>query len=106
MELNLRRFFYYTSILLTLLAAGLAGYGTHELLEYSESIGLELGWVAEPAYALSISSDSAFHHKGAIGSILAVLFGYTVKAEWLRVIAHLTYLVIVLPLLIRTYSKR
>jgi high-affinity iron transporter len=106
MTLNLRRFFYYTSILLTLLAAGLAGYGTHELLEYSESIGVELGWVAEPAYALNISSDSLIHHKGALGSIFAVLFGYTIKAEWLRLIVHITYLVIALPLLIRTYRKK
>jgi len=106
MKLNLRRFFYYTSILLTLLAAGLAGYGTHELLEYAEYIGVELGWVAEPAYALNIPSDSLFHHKGALGSIFAVLFGYTIKAEWLRLIVHLTYLVIVLPLLIHTYRKK
>ena len=104
LKLNLRAFFYYTSILLTLLAAGLAGYGTHELIEYSESIGLELGWVAEPAYALNIPSDSMFHHKGAVGSIFAVLFGYTVKAEWLRLIVHATYLLIALPLLVYTYT--
>jgi len=104
MRLNLRRFFYYTSILLTLLAAGLAGYGTHELLEYAKSIGLELGWVAEPAYALNIPSDSIFHHKGAVGSIFAVLFGYTTKAEWLRLIVHATYLLITLPLLLYTYA--
>ena len=85
-------------------AAGSAGYGTHELLEYSGSIGLELGWVAEPAYALNIRNESIFHHKGAVGSIFAVLFGYTTKAEWLRLIVHATYLLIALPLLLYTYT--
>ncbi|WP_394325293.1 FTR1 family iron permease [Thermococcus peptonophilus] len=34
MRINLRRFFYYSSILLVFVAAGLAGYGTHELIEW------------------------------------------------------------------------
>ncbi len=106
LKLNLRRFFYYTSILLTLLAAGLAGYGTHELLEYSESIGLELGWLSANAYTLNIPSDSILHHKGVIGSIFAVMFGYTTQAEWLRVIVHFIYLAAVLPLILYAYSIR
>ncbi|UCB60707.1 MAG: FTR1 family protein, partial [Candidatus Bathyarchaeota archaeon] len=86
MKINIRRFFYFTSILLVLLAGGLVGYGVHELAEYSEDVGIELGWLGEHAYALDIPSDSLFHHKGAIGSIFAVMFGYTVSAEWIRVI--------------------
>ncbi|MEM3891598.1 MAG: FTR1 family protein [Nitrososphaerales archaeon] len=106
MKLNLRRFFYYTSILLTLLAAGLAGYGTHELLEYSKSVGLDLGWLSKNAYALNIPDDSILHHKGAIGSIFAVMFGYTIKAEWLRVFVHLIYLAVTLPLILYAYSNK
>jgi len=105
MTINLRRFFYFTSILLILLAAGLLGYGLHELTEYVVVTGGNPGWLGEYAYALDISSDSIFHHKGAIGSIFAVMFGYTVKAEWIRVIAHVLYLVTVLPLVIMTYRK-
>ena len=106
MKVNLRRFFYFTSIMLILLAGGLAGYGTHELLEYYEETGFKVGWLGEAAYTLSIPTDSPFHHKGAVGSIFAVMFGYTTSAEWARVIAHLAYLMIALPLLFLIYGKR
>lgn len=105
MKIDIRKFFYFTSILLVLLAGGLAGYGVHELVEYSEEIGIELGWFGEHAYVLDIPKDSPFHHKGVVGSILAVMFGYTVNAEWARVIVHLTYLAIALPLVIWVYRK-
>ena len=105
MSFNLRRFFYYSSILLILIAGGLAGYGVHELIEYAEGSGVELGWLASPAYDLGIHESSPFHHKGIVGSIFAVLFGYTVKAEWLRLIVHGAYLAVALPAIIRVYSK-
>ncbi len=105
MKINIRKFFYFTSILLVLLAGGLAGYGVHELAEYSEDVGIELGWLGENAYALDVATESPFHHKGAVGSIFAVMFGYTVKAEWARVIIHLAYLGIALPLVLWVYRK-
>lgn len=105
MKINIRKFFYFTSILLVLLAGGLAGYGVHELVEYSEEMEVELGWLGEPAYALDIPENTLFHHKGAVGAIFAVMFGYTIKAEWVRVIVHLTYLAIALPLVIWVYRK-
>ena len=39
MRINMRKFFYFTSLLLILLAGGLAGYGVHELIEYPEEMG-------------------------------------------------------------------
>ena len=105
MKINIRKFFYFTSMLLVLLAAGLVGYGVHELVEYSEDTGIELGWLGEYAYDLEIPSESPFHHKGSIGSIFAVMFGYTIKAEWIRVIFLFAYLAITLPLVIRVYKK-
>ena len=105
MKINLRNFFYFTSILLILLAGGLAGYGTHELIEYAEETGAQLGWLAQPAYSLGIQSDSLFHHKGIIGSIFAVMFGYTVSPEWARLIVHITYLAIMLPVVVWIYKK-
>lgn len=106
MKINIRKFFYFTSILLVLLAGGLAGYGVHELIEYSEETGIELGWLGEHAYSLDVPKDSPLHHKGLVGSILAVMFGYTVKAEWARVIIHFAYLTITLPLVIWVYRKK
>ncbi len=106
MKFPLRRFFYYSSIMLVLIAGGLAGYGTHELVEYAEEQGYELGWLGEPAYDLGISSTSPLHHKGIVGSIFAVLFGYTVKAEWLRVLVHAAYLAVALPAVHLAYTSR
>ncbi|MEM3459408.1 MAG: FTR1 family protein [Candidatus Bathyarchaeia archaeon] len=105
MKINLQRFFYLTSVMLILLAGGLAGYGTHELLEYYEETGFKAGWLSESAYALNIPADSPLHHKGVIGSIFAVLFGYTVSAEWARIIVHISYLAIALPLVMWVYRK-
>lgn len=105
-KISIRKFFYFTSILLILLAGGLAGYGTHELIEYLKLSGINFGWLAENAYVLDISSDSLLHHKGLIGSIFAVMFGYTVKAEWARIIVHGIYIIIVLPLTMVIYRKQ
>lgn len=105
MKIDIRRFFYFTSILLVLLAGGLVGYGVHELAEYSEKTVVELGWLGQNAYVLDIPEDNPLHHKGMIGSIFAVMFGYTVKAEWARVIVHLAYLVIALPMVVWVYRK-
>lgn len=105
MRINLRNFFYLTSILLIFLAGGLASYGVHELLEYYEKTGVHTGWLAEPAYSLNIPEDSLLHHKGIIGSIFAVMFGYSISPEWVRIIVHLIYLAIMLLIIIQVYKK-
>jgi high-affinity iron transporter len=103
-KINVRRFFYFTSILLVLLAGGLAGYGVHELIEYTGSA--VWGSLGQNAYLLVISPDNPFHHKGIIGSVFAVMFGYTVRAEWARLIVHFAYLAVAIPLVVTVYRKR
>lgn len=105
MKINLRSFFYFTSILLIFLAGGLTGYGTHELIEYAEKVGIGLNWLSVNAYVLPIPPDNPLHHKNILGSILAVLFGYTVKAEWARVIVQLAYLTVALPYILMMYQR-
>jgi len=105
MRIDLRRFFYYSSILLVFVAAGLAGYGTHELIEWAEEEGYSFGVLAVTAYDLGIPSESIWHHKGAIGSVFAVLFGYSVSMEWGRVLVQFGYLITVLYLVLRAYGK-
>ena len=105
MRIDLRRFFYYSSILLVFVAAGLAGYGTHELIEWAEEEGYSLGFLSSTAYDLGIPSESIWHHKGAIGSVFAVLFGYSVSMEWGRVIVQFGYLFTALYLVLRAYGK-
>ncbi len=87
-----------------LLAGGLAGYGIHELIEYSG--GESWGVLGQSAYNLNLTSDNIFHHKGIIGSIFAVMFGYTANAEWARVIVHLSYIALAVPLVVWIYKKR
>jgi len=103
MKISIRRFFYFTSILLVLLAGGLAGYGVHELIEYTGEAAW--GLLGQNAYVLNIAPDNPLHHKGVIGSVFAVMFGYTVSAEWARIIVHLSYLAIALPLVLWVYRK-
>ncbi|AEH24578.1 FTR1 family iron permease [Pyrococcus yayanosii] len=105
MRIDLRRFFYFSSILLVFVAAGLAGYGTHELIEWAEEEGYSLGVFSAQAYDLGIPSDSIWHHKGAIGSVFAVLFGYSVSMEWGRVLVQFGYLITALYLVLRAYGK-
>jgi high-affinity iron transporter len=105
LSFNLRKFFYYSSILLILIAGGLAGYGVHEFVEYAKDRNVELGWLASYAYDLDIDRNSPLHHKGIAGSIFAVIFGYTAKAEWIRLLVHLTYLAAFLPLVVKTYFR-
>ncbi len=104
-RMNLRRFFFATSVLLVLLAGGLAGYGVHELVEHQEAVGAEMGWFGSKAYDLGIPASSPLHHKGIIGSVPAVMFGYAVSMEWGRVLVHLAYLGVFLPLTIALYSR-
>lgn len=104
-RMSLKKFFYVTSILLAFIASGLAGYGTHELIEVAEEEGME-SWVFEPIYKISIDESHPLHHKGVIGSVFSVLFGYTVKMEWLRAIVQFGYLFLALLLIHKSYRAR
>jgi high-affinity iron transporter len=106
-KISIHKFFYFTSVLLVLLAAGLIGYGVHEAIEYNTKTGgADLGWFDDPAYNLGINENNPFHHRGATGSVFAVMFGYSANPEWGRVVFHLAYLAVVLPLVIRVYSPK
>jgi len=68
LQLNLRRFFFVTSILLIFVASGILGYGVHEFMEYlSESKGIELGIWEKEIYSIGIPETSIFHDKGILG---------------------------------------
>ena len=103
-KLDIRRFFKYSSVLLVLLAAGLAGYGAHELIEASESSGFSLGVLSQNAFDINPSStEDVFHEKGAVGSILRALVGYDGNPEWLRVFVYLGYWTVISAYLLRVY---
>jgi high-affinity iron transporter len=98
-KLDIRRFFKYSSILLVILAAGLAGYGVHELIVAAESSGAQLGILSQEAFNI----NNVFHERGDFGSILRALVGYDGNPEWLRVFVYLTYWTIVGAYLLRVY---
>ena len=105
LKLDIRRFFYFTSVLLVLLAGGLLGYGVHELVEYAEDGGANLGWWSSSAFNLGLPESDPLHNKGVIGSVLAVMFGYDTDPEWARVVTHAAYLAVALPLVILIYRR-
>jgi len=99
-RLDLKRFFTYTSILLVVFAAGLAGYGVHELIEAGERTGIDIGVLGDHAYDInpSVNPDGSYpllHEKGLVGSILKALIGYDGNPEWLRVIVYVGYWLVV-----------
>jgi len=106
LRMSLRKFFFVTSVLLVFIASGILGYGIHELIEYGEEVGWDLGIWAIYVYRLPIEKYHPLHDKGIIGSILAALFGYATKMELLRFMFQLTYLVVGLALVIYAYRKR
>jgi high-affinity iron transporter len=95
-RLELDRFFQVTSIILIVFAAGLTGYGVHELMEAGEGLGIQFGVLGQHAFDINPpmnpnGSYPLLHEKGAIGSILAALVGYDGNPEWLRVLAYVGY---------------
>ncbi len=110
-QLDIRKFFKYTSMLLIIFAAGLAGYGVHELIEAGEGAGLEFGILGQQAFNINPASNPdgnypLLHEKGAIGSILQALVGYDGNPEWIRIIVYVGYWLAVGTYLLKTYRKK
>lgn len=99
-RMNLQKFFKYTSVLLIIFAAGLFGYGIHELIEADllPSI-VDQVWNINPP-----DITHPLHEKGFIGSILKALLGYDGNPELLRVIAYLGYWATMGVYLLRKYA--
>lgn len=109
-QLDIGKFFKYTSIILIIFAAGLIGYGTHELIEAGETVGLEFGILGENAFNINppTNIDGTYpplHENGVVGSILKALIGYDGNPEWLRIIVYVGYWLIVGMYILRTYRK-
>ena len=104
-RIDLRRFFYFSSLLMIFLAAGLFGYGVHEIVDYQKAVGTDTGWLGSYAFDIGIREGDPLHHKGAVGAVFAVLFGYSVRMEWARVIVHTAYLAAFIPLVVLAYRR-
>ena len=107
-RLDIRRFFQITSIVLIIFAAGLVGYGVHELIEAGEAANIHLGVLSQPAFDINppLNIDGTYpllHEKGVIGSLFAALVGYDGNPEWLRVFTYLAYWLIMGAYLLKNY---
>ena len=105
MRINLRNFFYITSILLVFVASGILGYGVHEALEWAEEEGINVGVLGLRVYSLPVPESSLLHEGNALGSLLAVMLGYTTEMELARLVVQTGYLVIGLILVARAYRE-
>jgi high-affinity iron transporter len=107
-KLDLKRFFGYTSILLVVFAAGLSGYGVHELIEAGEGMGFDFGVLGEKPFDINppLNPDGSYpllHEKGVLGSILKALVGYDGNPELLRIVVYLGYWLVVGSYVYRSY---
>jgi len=108
-RLGVKRFFQVTSIILIIFAAGLIGYGVHELIEAGESANIQFGALGQHAFDINppLGVNGTYpllHEKGAVGSLFAALVGYDGNPEWLRVIVYLTYWLVMGAYLIKNYN--
>jgi high-affinity iron transporter len=99
-RLNIQKFFKYTSVILVIFAAGLFGYGIHELIEADVLPPIiDHVWDINPP-----DVTHPLHEKGAIGSIFKALVGYDGNPELLRVIAYLGYWLVIGSYLLKIYA--
>ena len=89
--LDIGKFFKYTSLILIVFAAGLFGYGIHEMVEAAEIMEIEnplfkKAWDINPE-----SKEHPLHENGSIGVWLKALVGYDGNPEWIRVIGYIAY---------------
>jgi len=99
-KLNIQKFFKYTSVILVIFAAGLFGYGIHELIEADLLPPIiDHVWDINPP-----DVTHPLHEKGAIGSILKALVGYDGNPELLRVIVYVGYWLVIGSYLLKIYA--
>jgi high-affinity iron transporter len=92
-DIDIKRFFNYTSFILVLFAAGLVAHGVHELQEAGIiPVIIEHIWDINPAVVIK-GEFPLLHEKGLIGGILKGLFGYNGNPTLLEVISYVIYLV-------------
>ena len=104
-QARLSSVFKYTSLLLTVFAAGILYHTTNELTEMLEDVGVSLGFLSSQAYNLGISETSLFAEEGLAGGILHSFTGYMQSASWLAVTGYLVYWATIGPLLYGTYRS-
>lgn len=94
---DLGKFFTITGVLLVFVAAGVLGYGLHDLQEAAFLPGLN---------TLAFDASSVLPETSWYGALLKGIFNYSQQTTVLQAIAWGAYVVIVLPLFLRRTTPK
>ena len=96
-RINLTRFFTWTGAFLIVVAAGVLGYGLHDLQEAGVLPGLN---------SLAFDVSGTLSEGSWLGTILKGVFNFSPQTTWLQAIAWLAYLVTTMTLFFRGVRRR
>jgi len=95
--INLTRFFTWTGVLLIFVAAGVLSYGMHDLQEAGLLPGL---------HATMFDVSAVLPPSSVAATLLKGFFNFSPATTWVEGLAWLAYVAVVLPLFVRTISRR
>ncbi len=96
-RINLTRFFTWTGAFLIVVAAGVLGYGFHDLQEANVLPGL-----SSLAFDVSGTIDEGTWY----GAVLKGVFNFSPQTTWLQAAVWTAYLVVTMPLFFRGVRRR
>jgi len=94
---NLTKFFMITGVLLVFVAAGVLGYGLHDLQEAGFLPGIN---------TLAFDASAVLPETSWYGALLKGIFNYSQLTTVLQAVAWLAYVVVVLPLFLKPTKQK
>ena len=96
LSINLAKFFTWTGAILILVAAGVLGYGLHDLQEARVLPGLD---------SLAFDLSSRLPESSLLGTLLKGTLNYSAQTTWLQAVAWLLYVAVTMTLFFRVIRR-
>ena len=96
LSINLAKFFTWTGAILILVAAGVLGYGLHDLQEARVLPGLD---------SLAFDLSSRLPEGSLLGTLLKGSLNYSAQTTWLQAVAWLLYVAVTMTLFFRVIRR-